>query len=555
MRTPVQPTVRPQKYQSFPAPIGGWIRNQNLATPGARRPDGTKVNGAFVLENWFPTATGIRMRRGSAVHTLIGDGSKNVVSLFTYLDGNNRQLFATTDDAIYDATTATTQDYIVDQNGFIFADENGNQLTPGVTRNTTAVVDSLSNGDWVVVQTANAAGDVFLRAVNGADTPLVYDGSVWGTTPAITGPDPTTFSYVWTHKKRAWFIQKDSLNAYYLAVDAIGGAATIFPLSGIFSRGGSLVFGASWSLETSSGGLSEQIIFVTTEGEIAVYQGDDPSDAATWSLVGVYRTGKPLGPKAHIKSGGDIAIATDIGLLPVSTAITRDYAALSPAAISYNIEVAWNEFVANRSFAGWQCEVWPTQQMVAIALPTPAGGAPTMLVANARTGAWAPYTGWNALCVQTFNNQLYFGSVAGTIVQAEVTGADQGQPYTASCVPLFDSLRAPASLKTGLLARAVLLSTSDVEPQMSLQVDYVINLPAAPSAPSVQDSNVWGAGVWNRSTWDAGAQKLTRQRWQSVGGDGYALAPSAQITSGSLVPPDTDLVSIDLTYDLSDVVT
>src|SRR3546814_7978346 len=61
---------------------------------------------------------------------------------------------------------------------------------------------------------------------------------------------------------------------------------------------------------SSDSGLSEQNIFVSTEGEVAVYQGSDPGEAATWSKVGVYRIGKPLGARAHFRGGGDIAIAT-----------------------------------------------------------------------------------------------------------------------------------------------------------------------------------------------------------------------------------------------------
>jgi len=552
MRSPVQPTVRPQRLQTFPAPIGGWIRNQNLATPGARRPDGSKVSGAFVLENWFPTATGIRMRRGSSVFGTVSNGSEDVVSLFTYINGNNQKLFAATQTGIFDSFQ--TQDFLVDSSGNSLVDDQANALL-SIAVNSTPLVGSLTSGAWITVQTANASGNVFLRAVNGSDTPLVYDGTTWSTSPAITGVDPTTLCYAWSFKRRTWFLQKDSLNAWYLPVDAIGGAAVLFPLSGIFTRGGSLVFGSSWSLESTGGGLSEQQIFVTSEGEIAVYQGSDPSDATSWSLVGVYRTGKPLGPKAHIRAGGDVVIATDIGFLPVSTSITRDYAALSPAAVSYSIEVAWNEFVASRSFSGWSCEVWAPEQMVAISLPTPTGSTPTVLVANARTGAWGAYTGWKALCLQTFNNRLFFGSSQGVIIEAEVTGYDQGLPYTATCVPLFDPLRTPASLKVGLLARATLLSTSDIEPQMSLQSDYVVNLPSAPSAAVIESANSWGTGVWNQSKWDTSTQKNIHQQWQSVGGDGYSLSVSAQITSGSLLPPDVDLVSIDLTYDVSDLAT
>lgn len=560
MRTPAAPKPRPQRLQNFPAPIGGWIKNQSLLAPNARRPDGTKVSGAFVLENMFPEATTVRMRAGSNVFAVIGGALSDVQSFMTYINGNNRSLFAATETALYDVTSPVVSFNLVDDGGNQIVDDEGDNLILFPSAEISPSVESLTSGGWIGVQFANASGDIFLRAVNGADTPIVYDGTSWGTAPAITFPtgvalDPSVLSYVWIYKNRLFFIQRDSLDAWYLPVNAIGGELVKLPLGGVFARGGSLLFGETWSLETGQGGLSEQCVFITTEGECAVYQGDDPDTAATWAKVGVYRIGKPLGPKGHIRAGGDLVIATDIGFVPLSQAVQRDFAALSPAAVSYNIETAWNEAVAGRSLAGWQCEIWPTRQMVVVALPTPDGEQAQMFVANARTGAWGLYTGWKAHCVQQFGDRLFYGSDSGRIVECEVTGLDQERPYSCACVPLFDPLKSPASLKTGLLARATLLSTQKVTPQVSLQTDFNIDLPPPPDSIAAVGSNIWGAGVWGASVWSSPSSKKTQQEWQSVSGAGYALAPATQLTSGSIIPPDAELVSIDLTYDLSDIVT
>lgn len=526
MRMPAA-RVKPRlaKPATFPAPIGGWVKNVNLATPDARRPDGSRVNGAFVLENWFPTATGIRMRGGSSLFATIGDGSRDVTAMFTYSNGNNQKLFGATSNAIYDATAGGTV--------------------------TSAAVGSLTGGDWSVVQFATA-GSTVLRAVNGVDTPQVYDGSTWSTTPALTGTTVTALSHVWQHQRRLFFIQGGTLDAWYLAADAFGGALTKLPLGGVFKRGGSLLFGASWSLETGNG-LNAQCVFVTTEGEAAIYQGTDPSTAATWSLVGVYRIGKPRGPKAKIDAGGDLVIATDIGFVPLSQAVQRDYAALSPSAISYNIETAWNEAVAQRSSANWHCEVWPTKQMCMVALPTPSGLKPTMFIANVRTGAWAPYTGWNGTCLQLFGSRMFFGSTGGKIIEAEVTGSDQGIPYTASCIPLFDPLRAPASLKTALAMRATVRAPAEVVPKLSLQADFVDRLPGQPDAALISAGDTWGVGIWGTAKWGTEAVLKVFARWQSVAGSGYAIAPGVQVTSGSVTPPNLELVQVDVTYDQGDV--
>lgn len=539
---------------TFPAAVGGWIRNINLATPDARMPDGTKVQGAYVLDNFFPEATGLRMRRGSENFAQIGaDGADDVTSLFSYINGNNAKLFATTATAIYDVSSPALpeNELLVDHEGRLLVDHEGRSLLSRLSIPAPAV-DELGGGDWSVVQFATPGG-VFLRAVNGIDTPLVFDGTDWAETPAITGVDAASLSWVWLHQRRLFFIKGGSLSAYYLPADSIGGAAVEIPLGGVFKRGGSLAWGASWSLE-SGAGLSDQCVFGTTEGEVAVYQGTDPSSASTWSKVGTYRVGRPLGPKAIIPAGGDLVLATDMGFVPLSQAVQRDLSALSPAAISYKIETGWNETVqATASSGAWHCEVWPTRHMVLVAPPTPTGAAAQLFVANARTGAWGRYTGWDATCLAVFRDRAFFGSKQGFVVEAEVTGADRGAPYTAVWVPLFDALKAAASLKTSQTMRATLSAPDEVVPRLSLQADYSVSLPTPPDDAGVPGSNTWGTAVWGVSLWSEQAANRVFQRWQSVGGSGYAIAPGLQITSGKASPPDVEVIKVEITYDQGDV--
>lgn len=560
MRRPaaqIRSKPRIAKATTFPAPVGGWIRNQNLATPGARLPDGSKVVGAFVLDNFFPEATGVRMRRGSQSFAQIGaDGTAPVVAMWTYINGLNAKLFAATATAIYDVSNPALaeNELLGDHNGATLVDDQGRALLSRLSIPAGPDIHDLLGGEWSVVQFATPGG-VFLRAVNGLDTPLVYDGANWSTSPAITGVDPTSLSYVWSFRRRLFFIKGGSLSAYYLPADSIGGAAVEIPFGGVFERGGSLLYGASWSLESGAGGLSEQCVFMTTEGEVAVYQGTDPSNASTWSKVGVYRIGRPLGQKAFIRAGGDLVIGTDVGFVPLTQAVQRDFTALSPSAVSYSIEMAWNEKVAETSSTGkWQSVVWPTGHMVVVAPPTPVGGTPAMFVANARTGAWGRYTGWDGLCLEVFRDRLLFGSRDGMIIEGEVTGADRGVAYTAAMVPLMDSLKAPASLKTSLTMRATLMSPYEVVPRLSLQADYSVNLRPPPDDASIATGNNWGSAIWGSSLWSEPAVRNVYQRWQSVGGRGYAVAPAVQITSGKSVPPDVEIIQVDMTYDQGDIV-
>lgn len=525
MRRPAPPT-KPRRAQSvsFPAAIAGWIANQNLAAPNQA------VQGARVLENILPTATGGEIRRGSELYATMPDATKPVTSLFTYSSGSVQFFFAANDAEIADITA-----------------------TPVNVRT------GLTGGDWSVEQFVNNNGQTFLRGVNGKDTPFVFDGATFSASPALTFPagvtvTPNDLSRVWAFQNRLFFIQKNSMDVWYLPVAQMGGELTKFPMGGIFSLGGSLLFGSSWSIE-SGDGPNEYCAFFTTEGEVAVYIGSNPSDAAQWAKKGVYRIGKPLGSKAFMRAGGDIVVATHVGFVPLSQAMQRDYAALSPNAISYNIETEWNEAVAARSPAPWACEVWPERQIAVLALPTTDDQPAEMWVANTRTGAWANFTGWSGNCLETFDGRLFFGSGNGKIVEAYTTGLDEGAPYTAVYVPLFQDLGAPLSLKVTEMARAVLRTAFPVNPVVSIQQDYIIDLPPPPDAAPFKAGNVWGGAIWGQALWGAGREKQIQQDWDSASGQAAAFAPALQITSGSVVPLDTEIVRIDVTFDLADIVT
>jgi hypothetical protein len=619
---------RTSALKTFPAATQGWIANQNLAINSSK-----SLNGAYLLENYFPTATGMEIRKGSDIYATLGSGDSPVTAIFDYNNGNNRHLFASTATTIYDITTivspinyqlSTGTDDIVTDLG-----DNIGQLSTGGLE----AVEGLTGGNWITTQFATTGG-TFLIAVNGQDALHIFDGTDWfpidqddvymflydaktadfeegdtitgGTSGAtgyilhveptgastgilyitdvtgtfqnnetitsangsatadgtpqpyyvgITGVDTRTLSYVWSYKNTLFFIQKDSMTFWYLPVDQISGVAKAYPLGGEFSEGGKLLMGSGWSLDTSGdGGLSEQCIFVTDEGQVAVFQGLNPDSAATWSKVGTYKIGKPLGPLAWIRAGGDVIFATDIGDVPLSQAINRDVAALAPAAVSYPIETEWNKEVAARRSSPWNCVVWPEQQMVLVAPPTTDGQKPMTFVANARTGAWSKFTGWDIRCLCVFNGRMFFGSENGRVVEAYVTGLDEGTPFTGNYVPMFNDFGNPASLKIPLIARARLRGYNEVNAQLDIMSDYMISLPSAPSSNPIDVNSVWGGAVWGSSTWGSTKEKRIQQAWTSVGGLGYALAPSLQITSGSLVPLQTEIIDVEVTFELSDIV-
>jgi hypothetical protein len=382
--------------------------------------------------------------------------------------------------------------------------------------------------------------------------------------PAIPGP---TFSgdltsadmvFVWPYKNRLWFIEKDSLTAHYMEdVDAIGGSVAPFPFAGVLPMGGSLLFGQAWSLEAGAeGGLSEQCIFVSTEGEVVVFQGDDPTSASTWRKVGVYRIGKPLGRRAFFRGGGDLAIATSAGLVPLSKAISLDVTSLTPATVSYRIADAWQDAVGQRGLSDWQCALWPEQKIAIVSPPDMIGSTdPILFVSNTDTGAWSRFTNWHALCLEVFEGQLYFGSPEGRVYIGNATGLDDMAPFTGAVIPLFDDMGTPSSLKIGKMGRGVSRSTVPLRPLVTMKVDYNEVLSIVPDAVPAAATNLWGTGVWGASVWGEASSAWINQEWSSIGGAGYAISLAYQVTSGSLVPIDDELIRLEMTFSTSEIIT
>ena len=531
MRRPTQ-KARPAKSQfiSFPAPTGGLVSNRNLAM--ARGPD--VEPGAAVMDDWFPTATGIVLRRGSELLASVVDGS-SVDSVFSYVSGSQRNLFAAVSTGVRDITTVSSADTF-----------SGPDVLTGQT-----------SGDWNVVQFSTAGGE-FLVGVNGADSAFAYDGATFSSA-SITFPSGSTLTtadlaYVWVYKQRLYFIEKDSLNAWYLPVDQIGGELTLLPLGGVFVRGGTLIWGQAWSLDSGgSGGLSEQCVFTTTEGEVAAYQGLSPDVDQGWSKVGVYRIGRPLGDKAFMRAGGDIVIATTVGFISLASASRQDYAALGQNAVSYPIEDDWADAVRQRGQDNWRCEVWPDGQMALISPPQVAGSVPVVFVVNVNTGKWCRFRNWPVASIANFNGRLFFGAIDGTVKEAWVGGTDEGMPYFGQVLPLFEDLGAPGSLKIVKMARAVVRSSFDVDAQLSAHANFIANFPAPTGTPEVVGDGEWGVATWGESTWNSTRNSLVEGDWVPLGITGHDVSVGLQITSGDTVASDAELVRIDMTYTVARV--
>ena len=174
MRVPAKGS-KPRKAQlaSFPSPTAGLVRNRNLSIPTGQG----LMPGASVLRNWFPTASSVIMRRGSARWASLPT-DETVNSLWTYDIGALTQMFSATDDGIWDVSTSRNWA------GWYLSTEDDEPIG-------TEVLDEVigeagmyppvypsTSSDWSVLQFATAGG-TFLIGVNGVDTGFIYDGTTY----------------------------------------------------------------------------------------------------------------------------------------------------------------------------------------------------------------------------------------------------------------------------------------------------------------------------------------------------------------------------------------
>jgi hypothetical protein len=521
-----RPTA-PHETTTLPSPVRGWIQNENLAA--------AQPGGALRLDNWFPTQNGIRLRGGCSKHATLSS-TLPVVSFFSYVTSVTEELYAATESAVYDVTDPADATVIP-----------------------TPVVSGQTSGYYVSTQFTTAGGE-YLYACNGSNDPLLYDGTTWvsvdnASTPAITGVTTADLSFVWSFANRLFFIEKDSLRVWYLPVDSIGGAASSFSLEGVFRLGGSLMIGATWSLDAGDG-LDDKCVFVSDQGEVAVYEGTNPSSAADWTKVGVYQITKPLGPKAVMVAGGDLLIATETGIVPMTEAIRKDTAALTLSAITRTIAPDWFDEVERRRQYNWELLKWPAKSILFVTLPRPGSSVDAYsFVANLDTGSWCRYVGWDARCVGGLGDRAFYGATDGCVYEMEVTGADAGTPYTAIYVGQFEHLGAPEVNKTVAQGRAVFRSSATFDYQLSASSNYRVRLPAAPNSAVDDSVALWDSAVWDSSVWQGTGYDLVSGIWTAIGQSGYTIAPQVQITSAGTSALKVELLSVGLAYSNNAVVT
>jgi hypothetical protein len=560
---------------SLPAPIGGWNARDSLAEMNQL--------DAVQMVNFFPTPTDVTLRSG---YTKSSTGiSGDVLSLLNYSSPTGNTLFGATTSTIYNVSTSTAtvsltgntngqwvQTSLTTAGGSFMPAVNGqdpmivydgtrwqrsattgtaqtiSSITRGGTGNltatmTTAVAHGLVTGNTITVAGAVPAefNGIYRVTVTGATT-LTYtmatapsgNASTVGTYTVryfITGENSANFETVNLFKERLYFVIKDSLDFCYLPVDSINGAVTKFPLGGIFKNGGYLQAMGTWTIDAGYG-VDDLAAFVTSNGEVAVYKGSDPSDPNDWSLVGIWLIGQTFNRKCMFKFGGDLLVLTEGGLVPLSAGLQSTR--LDPRVnitdkIFYAISQATSLYSAQY---GWQINYYAKQNMLILNVPALSGTE--QFVMHNITKSWARFTNIPANCWELSGDDMYFGG-DGFVGKFYDTNADAGSNIKGFAQQAYSYFDSRGQQKRFTMVRPILQTDNGVPTVLcGISTDFeTVDLTSQISFnPNILSIGLWDISEWDDANWGGGL--VTTKTWQGVTGIGYAGSVSLNVVSQAI---------------------
>lgn len=475
----------------IPAPVGGWNARDSLM----KMPE----QDAVFLDNFWPTAGNVELRKGfETFATLPADTAPTLHDVKALLS--------------YNTPAAVSTLFACDNTGIY-------NVTAGGSISTISSV--ITNGQVRSVNQATSGGN-FLWCCNGVDKSRYWAGSAWtvldgASTPALTGITSTDVINVSQFKTRLMLTQKNSLSFWYLPVVSVAGLAVEFPLGSLFKRGGYLMATTSWTVDGGAGS-DDFFVAITSEGEVAVYAGTDPSNAATWALVGTYFIGKPLSRTCFLKYGGDVIVLTVQGPVLLSKALQSSVIDRT-SNLSDKIQKVYTSYVENgQSIFGWQAVLFPEAQMLLVNIPVMDDATYNIItsyqfVMNTVTRAWARFTNMSAQAWVYHAGGLYFAA-HNKVYQAWTGTDDNGGVITGKAKTAYNYLRSRGLTKHVKLLRPNFTASASIDTQIGLDADFSSKALYSNTSNISQTVALWDVAKWNEGVWSGGDETVAK--WKTV---------------------------------------
>lgn len=448
------------KSLTIPPPVKGWNTKDPISQMDPLY--------AVEIENYFPNNGTVDLRNGSLIFS-----STPPAGFGVYL-------------AIFDYTTSAGVRWIVG-NG-----THGVGARPFSVDSTGACAD-ISNAGAVVFSgsrawSVNFQGSIFIKSNDSTTDVVSWAGSGNAAYAAFIGPggDDKALRCVTAYKNRLYFSGVD-LSVWYGGVNAITGALTQFDFSGVMPHGGQIKYIGPISPDINNQ-RQNNFCVITSEGDVAIYTGDNPADA-NWQITGQYYIGPPVGIQSFIEFQNDVLVVTDAGLVSVLSVVNGS--ALENSYLTDNIQSVYKSYIdlcralsvsTGLAYYDIVCGTYyPGGNFIAITIPTAASASGyKTLVFNTINKAWCLWTGITPICWCNYDNKAMFAPGAVARVMRADTGYYDEDPATPAAILTrtttlrfaFNYLGEPNIVKTPTQAIPILYESENLALTLDCDMDY-----------------------------------------------------------------------------------
>lgn len=479
--------------QNIPSPIQGWNTRDSLS---AMQP-----LDAIVLDNFFPQTASVKSRGGSEEFATGFTG--NVETLMALRAGSTTIRLAASGDKIY--TWTSTKGGTATQIGTGFSSARWQHVN--FNSNLLMVSDSTSD----TPQRYTVAGGLASLTIT------LKDGG--GST--IVGTDADDMNGINVFKSRVYLWSTDELRFFVGDTNAIQGDFTEFDLSTLSNRGGYLQAMGTISRDGGAG-ADDLAAFITSNGEVFIYQGDDPTTAADWSLIGIYTIPAPLSVRGVEKFKGDLKVITEVDQVSLLEVLNSGGLVVRPSKLTGAIKDAVSLYSSNY---GWEVTLYPAGDMILYNIPVAENDTYHQYVINTVTGAACRFTGWNARTFEVIDDELYFGENQ-RIMRADVGFIDDDNDINVTAERAFTEFGSPLQ-KNFISLKEVIRSETVLNLTLGQAIDYGVASTPSPQV-SVASGTAWDTADWDTFFWadDSVAQIITF----ALGGTGVAISTKLSIS-------------------------
>jgi hypothetical protein len=467
--------------RSIPFPVGGWNTRDPIDTMDPMF--------AQTMDNIFPGEREGEIRGGSVDYVTAGLGTGEVSTLTEHVSASG------------------TRTFIACANGNIV-----NVTNPAATSN---LGTGFANNRWQTIDFRNRK--LFF---NGVSTPQQYDGATLSNA-VYTGVAGSTLIQGTAYRNRLYLIPINSASFWYGNANAITGALTEFDCGPLLTRGGFIQFVTTWTRAASGTSSSELFVVVSSEGEILVFGGGSP-EAEGFSLVGHTFAPKPLGRRAFINYLTDVEISTQTEVVSLTRLMSGE-AALGTGALTDKIAPTFS--AAAKMYGsnfGWQPVLYSAGRRILYNIPISSGSQSHQYVRNILTGAWCRFKDMNAASWSVFNDNLYFGTWDGKIVQADIGANDRNANINFQVFLSYNYFGDRERVKHFQNVRPILTSDGPLTVGLSMSVDRVENNSTDTVSIVALAGTSWDVADWDSFFWSDDSYPASD--WYAVNGIGRSGA-------------------------------